>query len=200
MTKTFFSGSFLGHAVQQVNLSSFLQALTSNAHKTRLTFELEIDTTQGHSSSFRTRSHECRWQGWRVYPDPCPRAREVACLVLWSSVASSQNSVFRPLGDDRELLSQLSTHQPPNVFFNRSLLGARHKSPAVEWALYTKGGSEPLTSSPRLEFTTMSLISSNEVCGKHEIAPRLIHDLLEKYLGRCWPRSPREITSGKFQK
>ena len=49
-----------------------------------------------------------------------------------------------------------------------------HKSPAVEWALYTKGGSEPLTSSPRSEFMTMSLISSNEVCGEHEIARRLI--------------------------
>ena len=44
----------------------------------------------------------------------------------------------------------------------------------------------------------------NEVCGKHEVAPRLIQDLLENFSGRCWPRSPREIVffrnSGKFQK
>ena len=44
-----------------------------------------------------------------------------------------KNSVFRPLGDDREFLSQFSTHQPPYAcVFNRSLIGARHKSPAVE--------------------------------------------------------------------
>ena len=49
------------------------------------------------------------------------------CVIL-SSVTSSQKSVFRPLGDDREF----STHQPPNVFFNRSLIGARHKSPVAE--------------------------------------------------------------------
>ena len=31
------------------------------------------------------------------------------------------------------------------------------------------------------------------MCGEHEIAPRLIQDLLENFSGRCWPRSPREI-------
>ena len=101
-----------------------------------------------------------------------------------------------------EFFSQFSTHQPPNVFL-RSLIGARHKSPTTERALYTKGGAGPLTSSPCSEFTTLSLISSNEVYGEHEIAPRLIEDLLEKFSGRCWPRSPREIVffrnSGKFQ-
>ena len=56
-----------------------------------------------------------------------------------------------------------------------------------------QGGSEPLTSSPRSEFTTLSLISLNEVCGEHEIAPRLIQYLLENFSSRCWPRSPREI-------
>ena len=45
--------------------------------------------------------------------------------------------------------------------------------------MYSKGGSEPLASSPRSEFTTLSLISSNEVCGADEITPRLIQDLLE---------------------
>ena len=57
--------------------------------------------------------------------------------------------------------------------------------------------------SPRSEFTTLQLISSNEVCGEHEIAPRLIQNLLENISGRCWPRSPRYIVlsrnSGKFQ-
>ena len=32
------------------------------------------------------------------------------CVVLWSSVTSSQNPVFRPLGDRRDSLSQFSTH------------------------------------------------------------------------------------------
>ena len=47
-------------------------------------------------------------------------------------------------------------------------------------------------SSPRSEFTTLSSISSNEVGVEHEIASRLIQDLLEDFLGQCWPRSPRE--------
>ena len=55
------SGSFLNHAVQQVNLSTFHQALINTAvHQTPLTFDIKIETTHGHSSSFRTRSHECR--------------------------------------------------------------------------------------------------------------------------------------------
>ena len=52
-------------------------------------------------------------------------------LVLWSSVTSSQNSVFRPLGDDGVFFSVFYTPAAKCVF-NRSLIGARHKSPAVE--------------------------------------------------------------------
>ena len=55
-----FSGSFIGHAVQQVNLSIFHQALINTAHQIRLAFDLEIDTTHGHYSSFRTKPHGCR--------------------------------------------------------------------------------------------------------------------------------------------
>ena len=73
----------------------FYQALINTAHQTRLTFDLEVETAHGYSSSCRTRSHGCRWKLWRV-----------ACVVLWSSVKSSQKSVFRPLGDDKEILSQ----------------------------------------------------------------------------------------------
>ena len=51
--------------------------------------------------------------------------------------------------------------------------------------------------------TTLSLISSNEVCGEHEITPRLIPDLLENFSSRYWPRSPRETVffrnSGKLK-
>ena len=114
------------------------------------------------------KSHECGWQRWRVYLDPCPWAGEVACAILWSSVASSQNSVFRPLGYERFFVSVFYT-PAAKCALNRSLIGARHKSLAVEWALYTEGGSEPLTSSPRSAFATLSLISSNEVCGEHKM-------------------------------
>ena len=48
-------------------------------------------------------------------------------------------------------------------------------------------------SSPRSEFTTLSLISSSEVCGEHETTPRLIQDLPEDLSSRCWPRSPRDM-------
>ena len=36
------------------------------------------------------------------------------------AVTSSQNSVFRALGDDREFLSQFPIHQPPNVFLTEA--------------------------------------------------------------------------------
>ena len=45
--------------------------------------------------------------------------------------------------------------------------------------MYTRGGSEPLTSTPLSDFATPSLILSNEVCGAHDITPLLIQDLLE---------------------
>ena len=42
------------------------------------------------------------------------------------------------------------------------------------------------------------------MCGQHELALRLIQDLLVNLSSRCWPRSPREIVffrnSAKFQK
>ena len=40
MTKIFSSGSLFGHAIQQVNLSIFPQALINTAHQTQLTFDL----------------------------------------------------------------------------------------------------------------------------------------------------------------
>ena len=40
--------------------------------------------------------------------------------VPWFSFTSSQNYVFRPLGDDTEFLSQFPTHQPPNVFLTEA--------------------------------------------------------------------------------
>ena len=36
------------------------------------------------------------------------------------SRALVQNSVFRPLGDDREFLSQFPTHLPSNVFLSEA--------------------------------------------------------------------------------
>ena len=112
--------------------------------------------------------------------------------------------MFSPVGRRLRVFVSVFFTPAAKCVFNRSLIGARHKSRAVERALYTKGASEPLTSSPRSELTTLSLISSNEVCGKHEVAPRLIQDLLENFSGRCWPISPREIVfspnSRQFQK
>ena len=49
----FFTGSFFDHAVQQVNLFIFRQALINIVQQTRLTFDLEIETTHGHCSSLR---------------------------------------------------------------------------------------------------------------------------------------------------
>ena len=42
------SGFFLGPAVQQVNLFIFRQGLVNTGHQTRLTFDLETETTHGH--------------------------------------------------------------------------------------------------------------------------------------------------------
>ena len=54
-------------------------------------------------------------------------------LVLSCGLPSHplKNPVFRPLGDDRVFASVFYTPVAKCVF-NRSLIGARHKSPAVE--------------------------------------------------------------------
>ena len=38
----------------------FFISLINTAHQTRLTFDFEIETAHGHSSSLRTKPHECR--------------------------------------------------------------------------------------------------------------------------------------------
>ena len=101
----------------------------------------------------------------------------LCCPVVFRHILSKFR--FSPVGRRYRVFVSVFYTPAAKCVFNRSLIGARHKSPTVEGALYTKGGSEHLASSPRSEFTTLSLISSNEVCGEHEIAPRLIQDLLE---------------------
>ena len=126
----------------------------------------------------------------------------LCCPVVFRHILS--HFCFSPVGRPKTVFVSVFYTLAAKCVFNRSLIGARHKSPAVEWALYTKGGSKPLTNSSRSEFTTLSLISSNKVCGEHKIAPRLIQDLLENFSSRCWPRSPREIVFsrnfGKLEK
>ena len=62
-----------------------------------------------------------------------------------------------------------------------SLAGDRQTSPAVVWALYAKDGSEPLTRSSFSNFTTLSLVSSNQVCGAHELSPLQMRGMLEDF-------------------
>ena len=100
-------------------------------------------------------------------------------------------------------LSFLHTSRQMCVF-NRSLTDAHHRSPTVGLALYTKGGSEPITSSPRSEFTTLSMISSNEMCGEHEIAPlpnrRSAVEFLKQMLTKVAARNRFFRKIGKFRK
>ena len=90
-------------------------------------------------------------------------------------------------------MSQFSTHQPPNVFSTEKPDRRPPQITDCRVSAVHQGGVGGLTSSPHPEFTTLSLISSNEVCEEHEITPRLIQDLLENFSSRCCPRSPREI-------
>ena len=55
----FFLLLVFGYEAEMANLSNFHQASINIVHQTRLTFDLEIETTYDHAS-FRTRSHECR--------------------------------------------------------------------------------------------------------------------------------------------
>ena len=52
-------------------------------------------------------------------------------LLVLSSVKSAPSFIFSLLGDDRVLVSVFYTPAVKCVF-NTSLIGARHKSPAVE--------------------------------------------------------------------
>ena len=110
--------------------------------------------------------------------------------------------MFCPLGDDRVFVSVCYTPQPPNVFFTEALRRPPHITDRRVSTVHR--GSEPLASSSRSDLTTLSLISSNEECGAHDIAPCLIQDQLGKFSSRCWPRLPRKNyffrKTGQFQK
>ena len=84
----------------------------------RLTF-ISRERTHDRLSLFWTRPHDSGRQRRRVHVDACFREREVTRVVLqWSSVKSAQNSMFCPVGDDRELGSVF--HTPAvNCIFNR---------------------------------------------------------------------------------
>ena len=157
--KFFFPGSFPDHAAQLVKLSIFHQALINIVHQTRLTFDVEIETTHDHPPSFRT--------GHMGVGDSAEEFILIHALgrerLLVLSCGLPSNTVKVKLGDDREFFVLVFYTPAAKYVFNRSLIGARHKLPAVEGALYTKEGSKPLTSSPRSDFTTLSLISSNDV-------------------------------------
>ena len=89
--------------------------------------------------------------------------------------------MHRQSGDDEEFCLCFP-HTSRTV--DRSLVGARNVPPAVVRALHAKGGSEALTSSPRSDITTLSLISSNDMCRAHEISLLLIEDLLQNFSSR----------------
>ena len=116
----------------------------------------------------------------------CPRCAVVSCQVC-------SNACVLPVGG-RWRVSYLfflrTSRKNRNIHTenNRTLVGVRHTSPAIVWAMYDKGESEPLKISPRSDFATLSLISSNEMCEEHEISPLQIQDLLENLPSRCCPR------------
>ena len=101
-----------------------------------------------------------------------------------------------------EFLSQISTHQLPNVI----LTEVGRRPPQITGrrvsAVHQGGVGAPnelamfRVYNPVVDFIERSV-------WRTRIAPRLIEDLLEKFSGRCWLRSPREIVffrnSGKFQ-
>ena len=181
----------------------FIKPWSENtAHQTRLTFDLEIETTHCHSSLLRTRPHDDGWQRWRVYLGPCPRTWEVACVVLWSSVTSSQNAVFRPLGDDRVFVSIFCTPAAKCVLTEAWSAPATNPGRRVS-AVHQGGVGAPNELATFRVHDAVVYFVERSVWRTRNCA-RLIQDLLEKFSGRCWPRSPPEIifyrNSGKFRK
>ena len=79
-----------------------------------------------------------------------------------------------------------STHQPPNVFVSDAWPApATHHRPCCEH--WPEGGSELLTSAPRSNFMTQSLVLSFDVCRGLGISPLRIKLLAEFFSGRSWP-------------
>ena len=58
--------------------------------------------------------------------------REILLVLSCGFPSSPLKILFSARCETTEFVPQFSTHQPPNVFFNRSLIGARHTSPTVE--------------------------------------------------------------------
>ena len=100
-----------------------------------------------------------------------------AHVNLWSSVKKPRYSVFARW-ETIECYGFCFPHTNRQMYFEQKL-GRRSPHITGRSVSTVHRRLEPLTSSPRLDFSTLLLISSNEVCGTHEITPLLTQNLLE---------------------
>ena len=140
------------------------------------------------------KANERRWRHRKYQVDPWPRRREVARGVLRSS-PKPEKVLFLPSGRDWELLSSVFYTSLNKYLCIRRLAGVRHISPAVLWTLWPDGGMEPLTSAPRSEFMTQSLVLLIDVYRGLGISPLRTKHFAECFSGRSWPNICPGITS-----
>ena len=107
----------------------------------RLTFDLDIESTNSQPASCRARpmNGRCRPRRYRV--DPWYRRREVARGVLRSSPKPEKSSTFCHRRD-RHFLSPVFYTPAANFFCIRRLAGARYISPTVVWTLRVGASNE----------------------------------------------------------
>ena len=94
----------------------------------------------------------------------------------------------------------LSSHQRSNVFVAECFVSdawpaPAKLSPAVSWTPCRKGGSEPLTSAPRSDFMTQSLVLSIDVGRGLGISPLRIKHFAEFFSGRFPSTSSETATN-----
>ena len=91
------------------------------------------------------------------------------------------------------------TAAPKGVCIRR-LAGARYVSPVVLWTLWPEGESEPLTSAPRSDFMTQSLVLPIDVCRGLGISPLRTNIWLNFSAADLGPTSAQELFFRVFLK
>ena len=110
-----------------------------------------------------------KYSGWRY-------ARTAAMGI------SGKKGIFFAIGEGLRILSSVFYTLVNKYLCIRRLAGARHVSPAGLWILWPDGGSEPLTSAPRSEFMTQSLVLLIDVCRGLGIPPPRIKNIGSVFL------------------
>ena len=130
--------------------------------------------------------------------DPWSIAREVARCVVRSSRKPEKKRLFFAIGEGSRIFAACflpGTQQRLNLFVSDAWPApATYNRPFCEHCVRPEGGSEPLTSAPRLDFMAQSVVLSIDVCRGFGMSPLRTNIWLSFVQTDLGPRSAQDRT------